>query len=347
MDASTSSTKVTRRTALAVLGSASLGLATMKLSPNTTEPGAENLRKLLPRFNEKSRDLLARLLNAPGFSGRISAADATKLAQNEGTTVDNLMLDLLPLAQDFSRRPISNYPVGVVARGDSGSLFLGANIEIPGHSLGFSVHGEQSALSNLYMHSERGAAAIAVTAAPCGHCRQFMYEMSPDGEVLILVIGKPAVKLSSLLPAAFGPKDLGSEGGTFPIKEVELALTKPSTDGLTTAALKSAQMSYAPYSKAHSAPYTKAHSGVAIATKSGRIFKGSYIENAAFNPSLSPLQTALAALIVGGEQYSEISRVALVEVEGAPISQKALTEAALGAIAPAVRLEVAMARRRA
>jgi cytidine deaminase len=338
MNAPTSSTKMNRRTALAVLGSAGLGLAAMKLSADTAASRHETLRMLLPKFNEKSRELLAHLLDDPGFSGQISAADTIKLAKSEGKALDNLMLDLLPLAKDYSRRPVSNYPVGVVARGDSGSLFLGANIEIPGHSLGFSVHGEQSALSNLYMHAERGVSAIAVTAAPCGHCRQFMYEMSPDGKMLILVAGKPASKLSSLLPSAFGPKDLNSEGGTFPIKEVELALTKPSTDELTTASLKSARRSYA--------PYTKAHSGVAIATKAGRIFEGGYIENAAFNPSLSPLQTALGALIVAGEQYSAISRVTLVEVDGAPISQKAVTDAALGAIAPTVRLEVALARLR-
>lgn len=336
MNPSSSSTRINRRTALAVLGSAGLGLAAMKLSADMVESRREALRKLLPKFNEKSLELLVHLLDDADFSGQISADDSQKLAQVEGTSVDDLMLELLPLAKDFSRRPISNYPVGVVARGVRGSLFLGANIEIPGHCLGFSVHGEQSALSNLYMHSEAGVAAIAVTAAPCGHCRQFMYEMSPDGQMLILVTGKPATKLSSLLPAAFGPKDLNSAGGTFPIKENDLMLTKPSTDKLTTAALKSARISYA--------PYTKAHSGVAIATKEGRIFQGAYIENAAFNPSLSPLQTALAALIVGGGQYSAISRVTLVEVEGAPISQKAVTEAALGAIAPTVRLEVATSR---
>ena len=338
MDPLTSSTKMNRRTALAVLGSAGLGLAAMQLSAHAAESKSETLRKLLPKFNDKSRNLLLRLLDDPGFSGQISAADAANLARSEGTNIDNLMLELLPLARNFSRPPISNYLVGVVARGDSGSLFLGANIEITGHSLGFSVHGEQSALSNLYMHAERGVSAIAVTAAPCGHCRQFMYEMSPDGQIEILVAGKPAVKLSSLLPAAFGPRDLGATAGALPVKKVELTLAKESSDALTIEGLEAARISYA--------PYTKAHSGVAIATKAGRIFQGAYIENAAFNPSLSPFQAALAALIVAGEQYAGISRVTLVEVEGAPINQKAVTEAVLGAIAPAVRLEVVGAKRR-
>ena len=84
-----------------------------------------------------------------------------------------------------------------------------------------------------------------------------------------------------------------------------------------------------------------------MATKAGRIFKGSYIENVAFNPSLSPLQTALAALIVGRESYTAISRVVLVEIEGAAISQRVVTEAALSAIAPGVPLELATAKPRA
>jgi cytidine deaminase len=102
---------------------------------------------------------------------------------------------------------------------------------------------------------------------------------------------------------------------------------------LTLAALDAARKSYA--------PYTKAHSGVAISSKSGRIYQGAYIENVAFNPSLSPLQTALAALIVAGENYAAISRVVLIEMEGATISQQRVTEAVLSAITPTTKLQIA------
>src|SRR5882672_9272631 len=109
------------------------------------------------------------------------------------------MVDLLPLARTYSRPPISNYLVGAVARGVSGNLYLGANIEIPGHSLGFSVHGEQFALSNAYMHSEQGISTISVTTAPCGHCRQFINEMAPGGDIQVLITGQLPVRLDSLL----------------------------------------------------------------------------------------------------------------------------------------------------
>src|SRR5206468_5952186 len=56
----------------------------------------------------------------------------------------------------------------------------------------------------------------------------------------------------------------------------------------THAALDAARKAYAPYSKSPS--------GVAIRSASGRTYRGSYIENVAFNPSLSPLQVALTGL---------------------------------------------------
>jgi len=294
-----------------------------------------DLGSLLPTLSEKSRKTLRDLMNQPGFSGHIPAREVKGLADTEGKSVDALMLELLPLARTYSRPPISNFRVGAVARGTSGNLYFGANIELPGHSLGLSVHAEQAALSNAYMHSDGGVSSIAVTAAPCGHCRQFMNELSPERDIQILLEGRPAVTLSSPLPMAFGPKSLGFKDGALPVKEIELLLPKGVTDELTVAALEAARKSYAPYSKSNS--------GVAIATRSSRIHKGSYIENAAFNPSLSPFQTALAALVVAGESHSAISRVVLVEVEGAAISQKSVAEAALAAVAPGVKLQVVSA----
>src|SRR5712671_3104221 len=320
-----------RRSALVTLGSAGLGLLAMQWAP-ASEFKDDTLAKLLPQFKEKSREQLLRLLRAPGFSGHIPATDVASIADSERKNVDALMVDLLPLAQTYSRPPISNYFVGAVARGVSGNLYLGANIEIPGHSLGFSVHGEQFALSNAYMHSEQAISAIAVTAAPCGHCRQFINEMAPSGDVQVLIAGQSPARLDALLPSAFGPKDLGFKDGALPVRETNLMRPKGIFDELTTAALDAARRSYAPYSKAHS--------GVAIRTPSGRIYKGAYIENVAFNPSLSPLQTALAALIVAGETYSAISQLVLVEIEGSAISQKSVTEVVLSAIAPAARLQV-------
>ena len=59
------------------------------------------------------------------------------------------------------------------------------------------------------MHSEKSVTALAVGGAPCGHCRQFINEMSPAGEIMILTPDRPPAKLSTILPAAFGPVALG------------------------------------------------------------------------------------------------------------------------------------------
>jgi cytidine deaminase len=325
-----------RRTALAAIGSAGLGLLASKLGIGEREMPATNdqLSAALVRFNGKSRQRISQVVTAPDFSGRLPAAEVNAVCDAEQQGTDQVMLALLPLARTYSRPPISKYQVGTVVRSLGGDLYLGANLEFPGHSLGFSVHGEQSALTNAYMHEERGVSAIAVTAAPCGHCRQFMNELAPD--IQIFVPGKPAASLSTLLPHAFGPKDLGVTDSALPVRDVDLRLGSSGPDELSRAALEAARKSYA--------PYTKAYSGVAIRARSGRIFKGAYIENAAYNPSLPPLQTALSALVLAGADFSEISEVVLAETGGAPISQKSVAEAILGTIAPAVKLRMTTAK---
>jgi cytidine deaminase len=241
------------------------------------------------------------------------------------------MVAMLPAARAFSIAPISKYHVGAVVRGASGRLYLGANLEIAGQPLGFAVHAEQAATSQAYMAEEKGIAAIAVTAAPCGHCRQFLEELSPDGEIEVLMPGQAPIHLKSLLPSAFGPKNLGFTQGAFPVQRVKMALAKKNAGPLAAAALDAACMSYA--------PYTKSHSGVAIALKDGSVHKGAYIENAAFNPSLPPLQVALISAIVAKRALEDITEVALVELNRGTISQMAAAEAVISSVRPKVRIQ--------
>ncbi len=332
---------ISRRAAMTTLDKAGAGLFALSASSSHSSGSAprndvpDRLSNALAGFSPESRTKLRAVLSAPDFSGQIPAAAVRDLVTSEHKEIGALMLALLPLARAYSHPPISDYHVGAVVRGASGSLYLGFNIEFPGHALGFSVHGEQAALSSAYMHGEHAVPALAITAAPCGHCRQFMAEIAPDGEMEIVVEQGAPLKLSSVLPMAFGPKNLGRIQGALPVSETNLNLKTASTDVLSRTALEAARKSYAPYSTSPS--------GVAIATRSGRIYKGSYIENVAFNPSLSPLQVALVQLLVSGEEYSAISRVVLAELEHGKISQKSVTEAVMSAIAPSVRLELAPA----
>ncbi|HMD97434.1 MAG TPA: cytidine deaminase [Terriglobia bacterium] len=313
-------------------------------SLQTQRLNSAELRKLMPSLSAPSQDRLLAVLNDSSLRGQIPASEVEAVASVERASVDQLMLDLLPIAQLRSLAPLSHYHVGAVVRGTSGSLYLGANLEVPGHMLGLSVHAEQSAVANAFMHDEGGLTSIAITAAPCGHCRQFLNELSNAPGLTLIIKGSGgtgragSAKLPALLPAAFGPNELGVAERLFNSKKVDLELIAGVSDELTSAALGAAAKSYA--------PYTKAHSGVALIASSKTVYAGSYIENVAFNPSLSPLQAALVGLIMGDEEPGRISSVVLVELEGAAISQLSATQAVLEGLAPAARLRRVTARLR-
>jgi cytidine deaminase len=182
------------------------------------------------------------------------------------------------------------------------------------------------------MAGEEGIDAIAVRGSPCGHCRQFLSEVSIEIAMRVLTPDFQPQKLSELLPNAFGPKNLGFSRGAFPASRTPLSLSRPaSNDPLVHEALKAASQAYAPYSRSLS--------GVAFLTSGGRMFAGSYIENAAFNPSLPPLQAALAGYFASAQNTDRIQRAVLVEGEQSTISQQTTTQSTLTAFAPDVRLE--------
>jgi cytidine deaminase len=232
------------------------------------------------------------------------------------------MLELLAQAQSYARPILSNFRVGAVVRGTSGALYPGGNLEFRGQSLSQTVHAEQAALANAFMHDEPGIEAIAVSAAPCGHCRQFLYEFAEGREIEILLPGQPPISLAALLPQPFGPRDLNVTDG--PLTRTKIAAE--DVESVAQAARYAAANAYAPYS--HSP------SGVAIRSRRGNVYRGSYIENAAFNPSLPPLQVALVAMAIANEDFSEIAEVVLAEAVNNSISQLTATKSLLAAIAP-------------
>jgi cytidine deaminase len=238
-------------------------------------------------------------------------------------TIEQRLVELIPEAKKLAVPPISNFFVGVAALGTSGNIYYGANFEFPGEALSFTVHAEQAAVVNAMAHGETGLTMIAVSAAPCGYCRQFLNELTTAPSLQIVLPDAPAVPLASLLPSAFGPRDLG----------VEAALMSPQSHGLTIdaddelaqAALAAANASYA--------PYTNAYAGVALRARDGAIFRGSLAENAAYNPSMSPLEAAIVDLCInGGKSYADIAEAVLVEVAEGPASQEGATRAVLRAI---------------
>jgi cytidine deaminase len=234
----------------------------------------------------------------------ISASDAQRLAAEAGVDIPHLMMQLLPRAAEFARPPISHFKVGAISRGLSGNLYLGANLEFAGEALSFTVHGEQSSVGSAFMNGEEGIDLLAVTAAPCGYCRQFLNELA-TADRLTIELPNGSFSLSDLLPNAFGPRDLGVQGGL--LQRDEHGLTIDTDDKLANEALCAANMSYAPYSKSYA--------GVALRTGDGTVVTGAYAENAAFNPSMSPLEVALSQLNLRGQAFEAITDAVLVHVD--------------------------------
>lgn len=251
------------------------------------------------------------------------------LKEMTGLEMEALLHKLIPIAKSFARPPISNYQVGVVALGKSGTLYLGVNLEFPGVPLNESVHGEQFLVVNARSHGEKELEMLALSAAPCGHCRQFLYEMGKNTGMKIVIPHIGSTSLASLLPEAFGPQDLGL-AATLMVMPKEL----PSIEEQSPLLAKALQAAFASY-----APYSEAKSGVAIQTKDGSIYTGSYLENAAFNPSLSPLQAALIALVIDKQAYSTITHVILAEKKEAKITHTHSIDQIIKNIAPQATLE--------
>jgi cytidine deaminase len=264
------------------------------------------------------------------------------VARGGDAALDALMLRLLPDAASFARAPVSAFRVGAIARGASGRLYAGANIEVRGAPLGCSVHAEQCAVSNARRHGETRLVALAVSAPPCGHCRQFLCELPDADRLRILCDGTAATTLGALLPAAFTPAALGVRADPLAAAHVPLVLdedeadrTSAADDALLRAARDAAGTSHAPYSA------TRA--GVALRTAGGAVHRGAALESVAYNPTLPPLQDALAGLLLAGEPFDAIERCALVETSGA-VSYRAPSAAVLAALGCSGSLRYARAR---
>lgn len=261
----------------------------------------------------------------------IPAEKVQELIQQLNISVEELLQELVPIAQTYARPPISKYYVGAAGLGKSGKIYLGVNLEFPKMPLNQSVHAEQFLVALARSHQETEIVALALSAAPCGHCRQFFQELGASSTDLTLYIKNCSpMTLKTLLPQAFGPQDLAIEGELLaPLKENFMFTMDYSIRTLARIAAFSAY-----------APYSKAKSGVAIQTVDGRIYSGSYLESAAYNPSLSPLQAALISLVADGREYNEIRAAMLVEQERGAISHEIFTRALLETIAPQADFKV-------
>ena len=111
--------------------------------------------------------------------------------------------------------PYSDFPVGAAAIVDDGRIVSGCNVE--NASYGVTLCAECSLVSALAMSG--GGKLVAFTCvdghgavlAPCGRCRQLLYEHSAEGMLLETVSGIKTI--DEVLPDAFGPRQLDAFRG--------------------------------------------------------------------------------------------------------------------------------------
>lgn len=121
-------------------------------------------------------------------------------------------------ARDDAYAPYSDFRVGAALRFADGTIVTGANVE--NASYGLSLCAETVAVAKALSDGRRlGLEAVAVIGSgkdpvtPCGRCRQVLFELAELGQtdpVVWCASEKEAapVRLSELLPQAFGPASL-------------------------------------------------------------------------------------------------------------------------------------------
>lgn len=126
-------------------------------------------------------------------------------------------------AQAKAYAPYSNFHVGAALGFADGAVVTAANTE--NASYGLTLCAETNAIAKAMSDGRRGGLeAVAVvggmhgepgpTVTPCGRCRQVLNELAQLGDTnpVIWCDGEDGVlelKLSALLPHAFGPANLG------------------------------------------------------------------------------------------------------------------------------------------
>jgi cytidine deaminase len=125
--------------------------------------------------------------------------------------------ELIAAALEAQKRfyaPYSNFPVGAAIRTASGKVFQGCNVE--NASYGLTICAERVAATSAVAAGEKEFVGVAVASrgglSPCGACRQFLAEFSPNVEIVMVNSLKPSeiheATLSQLLPGRFEGADI-------------------------------------------------------------------------------------------------------------------------------------------
>jgi len=109
--------------------------------------------------------------------------------------------------------PYSKFSVGAAVLTENNKIYTGANVE--NASYGLTCCAERAAVFSAVADGARKIKAVAVVgsgkkaAEPCGACRQVIFEFGENADIITSEKNKiNVIKLSKLLPAAFGKRNL-------------------------------------------------------------------------------------------------------------------------------------------
>jgi cytidine deaminase len=142
--------------------------------------------------------------------------------------LENIQRELLFEAErvmETAYNPYSHFYVGAALLSQDGKIITGSNVENAAY--GSTVCAERAAILRANARGIRTFDKLAIIArgegfdtktitAPCGSCRQMLFEFSQISEKNLEVIMSTTKRdkiivatIDELLPLAFGPKDLG------------------------------------------------------------------------------------------------------------------------------------------
>ena len=129
---------------------------------------------------------------------------------------ENALRALIDKAKDASKMsycPYSKFQVGAAVLSNTGDIHTGCNVE--NASYGLTICAERNAIVQMVAKAQHQIQTLViytpteVPTAPCGACRQVIYEFGPDARIVSICDGPERIDttLSKLLPLAFGLKN--------------------------------------------------------------------------------------------------------------------------------------------
>lgn len=307
----------------------------MSLSISTqSSSGYRNLPvdQLNQALDELSLELLKNLeqfitSQLPNDSLRISAPVIEKIHAKLSIKEKRRVLGTLAsIAQINARCEVSGQAKGAAAVGKSGTIYLAHSIEFSACAPYSFVHPIQHLIAHMRSCGETAICELATTEELSGCDTDFLNQLDWEEDCKVQIAANQPIFIKTLITNKPIPQRLRLDNGLVNDK-----LKAETHDYLAGLAQGAGHHSYS--------PLTMLQAGVALQTRDGKVYTGSYLETTNCT-TLGPLQGALVLLLSDKKSYDAIDTVILAERYNAKMSLEAQTSELLKSIAPELTLKV-------